>query len=61
MLLGGGVVKVDWCEEKKREPRRESHPYIERPELLLHLYGVTLRLVWAPKAPQKQDQEWSGP
>jgi hypothetical protein len=41
---GRDVVKVDWCEEKKREQRRkESYPYTKRPGLLLHLNGVTLR------------------
>jgi len=37
LLLGGGVVKVDWDEERKSEYSGTGRcPYLHQPGILLH-------------------------
>ena len=58
VVLGGGVVKLGWVGEEKREQRRKERcPYTDQPGLLLHLNCMTLRHAEAPVAEHKQNLE----
>ena len=58
VVLGGGVVKLRWVGEEKREQRRkESCPYTDQPGLLLHLNSKILRHAEAHVAEHKHNLE----
>lgn len=58
VVLGGGVVKLGWVGEEKREQRRKERcPYTDQPGLLIHLNGMTLRHAEAPVAEHEQNLE----
>jgi hypothetical protein len=56
VVLGGGVVKLGWVGEEKREQRRKERcPCTDQPGLLLHLNCMTSRHAEAPVAENKQN------
>lgn len=58
VVLGGGVVKLGWVGEEKREQKRKERcPYTDQPELLLHLNSKILRHAEAPVAEHKHNLE----